>query len=598
MIDRTTKLRWRRKLRRSRRQVEGIGVQAEEQLEQHLFRRLTRLADVRRFVAAWVLLFVLLAGIAVLQTQALAGYYQGLQPAPGGTYAEGMVGNFTNANPLYATGIVDNTVSRLLFAGLLKYDNDNKLAGDLAEKWSVDETGKTYTVKLKPNLSWHDGQPLTADDVVFTFQTIQNPDAGSPLFASWRGITVKAADPTTVVFHLANTFAPFVYSLTTGIIPKHSLEKIEPAQLRSSLFNTARPIGAGPFKWATIETVGNSPETREQHIGLRAFDGYHAGAPALKQFIVKTYIDEPQLLAGFQKQDINALVGLDKTPDNLVNARDIQEYNIPLTAENMVFFKTDSEALKDAKIRQALVQAVNVGTIVSGLGYPVITADEPLLRGQLGYNPSLRQLATNIDQAKKLLDEAGWKLSGSEQIRTNGTKKLEIRLVAQNNSDNIYLSRQLQKAWGEVGVSVDTTLMTDQELQAAVKGRDYDALVYGISLGTDPDMFAYWHSTQADPISPSRLNLSDYKSPTTDKALEAGRNRLDPELRSAKYVPFLQAWRNDAPALALYQPRFLYVVRGQLTGFTPKTINGAADRFANVENWMVRQEHTVKSDQT
>ncbi|HUP26659.1 MAG TPA: ABC transporter substrate-binding protein [Candidatus Limnocylindrales bacterium] len=596
MIDRTTKLRWRRKLRNSRRQVEDIGVQAEEQLDQHLFRRLARLADVRRFVTAWVLLFVLLGAAVALQTRALAGYYQVLQPAPGGTYAEGMVGSFTNANPLYATGQVDSTASRLIFAGLLKYDSNNKLVGDLAEKWSVDDTGKTYTVKLKPELKWHDGKPLTADDVVFTFQTIQNPDAGSPLFASWRGITVKAADPQTVTFRLTNTFAPFIYSLTTGIVPKHSLENVEPAQLRSSLFNTARPVGAGPFKWATLESVGNSLESREQHIGLQAFDDYHAGAPALKQFIIKTYADEAHLLASFEKQEVNALVGLDKTPDNLLNARDIQEFNVSLTAENMVFFKTDSDVVKDYRVRQALVQAVNVGDIVSGLGYPVIKADEPLLRGQIGYNPDLRQLVTNPEQSKKLLDEAGWKLSGSGQVRSNGTKKLEIKLVAQNTADNIYLTRQLQKTWGQIGVSVVPTLLEDEEIQAAVKDRAYDALVYGISLGTDPDMFAYWHSTQSDPIAPNRLNLSDYKSTVTDKALEAGRNRLDPELRSAKYVPFLQAWRNDAPALALYQPRFLYIVRGQLTGFAPKAINSGADRFANIENWMIRQEHTVKAE--
>lgn len=594
MFNRTTKLRMRRKFRRSRRQVEGMGLQAEERLEQHFFKRIARLGDVRRFVVAWTLLFVLLMGIVAAQTLALGGYYRELRPAPGGSYAEGVVGNFTNANPLYATGLVDGTVSRLLFASLIKYDSNNTLVGDLADKWTVDETGKVYTVTLRPDLKWHDGKPLTADDVVFTFQTIQNPDVGSPLFASWRGINVKAVNPNTITFTLTNIFAPFIYSLTTGILPAHSLKNIEPAQLRSSLFNTARPIGAGPFRWDTIETVGNSSETREQHIGLKAFDGYHAGQPALQQFVVKTYADQDHLLASFKEQEINALVGLDKTPDELSQNRDLQEYNVPLTAENMMFFKTDSEILKDIKVRQALIQSLDVGKLVQGLNYPAVVANGPLLKNQMGTNPALRQLTLNSDEAKKLLDAAGWKQTASSPVRANGTKNLTLKLVAQNNADNIYLTQQVQKAWAEVGVKSEITLMTDSELQAAIKDRAYDVLVYGISMGIDPDVFAYWHSTQADPRAASRLNLSNYKSTVADKALEAGRNRLDPELRAAKYIPFLQAWRTDVPAVALYQPRFLYLSRGQLAGFNPKTVNSPTDRFANVENWMIRQESTNK----
>lgn len=595
MIDRKTKLRWRRKVRYSRRHVEEMGSRTEEHFEQHLIKRLTRLADVRRFVAAWLLMVILLCSAVVLQTLALSNYYETLQPAGGGTYTEGIVGNFTNANPIYASSTVDSTVSRLVFASLLKYNSDNRLVGDLAERYLVDSNGKVYTVTLKPNLSWHDGRPLTAQDVVFTFQTIQNPDTKSPYFASWRGITVKATDDRTVTFVLTNSFAPFIYSLTTGIIPKHVLQDIQPAQLRSSLFNNARPVGAGPFKWETLETIGSSPESREQHIGLRAYDKYHGGAPALQQFVVKTFIDENSLIANYKQQQVTAMVGLSRVPDELSQDKDIKEYSLPLTAENMVFLKTNSEVLKDVKVRQSLIQSVNVGEIVKGLGYPVVLADQPLLRDQLGYNSSMRQMPTNTEQAAKLLTDAGWTQSEPGQIRAKDKTKLELKLVAQNSSDYIYLAQQLKKAWSALGVDTKVILLSDKELQAAIKGRDYDALIYGISMGTDPDVFAYWHSTQADPVSPSRLNLSNYNSPVADKALEAGRNRIDPELRAAKYLPFLQSWKNDVPAIALYQPRFLYIVRGQLAGFEQKTINTGADRFADVEKWMIRQERTVKT---
>lgn len=594
MINRTTRLRFRRKFKRSRRQVEDIGVQAEEHLERHLMRRLSRLFNVRRFVIGWVAFLVLLSIGVTLQLRALSNYYQELRPAAGGTHTEGMVGSFTNASPIYATGLVDATVSRLVFAGLLKYDVNNNLVGDLAESWKSDEDGKVYTVTLRPNLKWHDGQALTADDVVFTFQTIQNPDAKSPLFHTWRGIDIKAVDARTVTFTLPNPLAPFMYGLTTGIVPKHSLQDIPPAQLRSSPFNTSRPVGAGPFEWETIEITANGNQPSLQNIGFKAFAGYYAGTPKLEKFVIKTYTNEAELIAGFQKQEVNSLVGLDNLPEGLTLDKDVQEHTTSLTAVTAVFLRTDSELLKDVKVRQALVQAVDVPTVVNGLNYPAIVADSPLLRDQVGYNEAYSQLPKNIDQANKLLDEAGWKRPPNESTRRNGETKLSLKFFAQNNADYSNLTQQIQKAWQEIGVETQVTLPSDADLQNIVNSRGYDALLYGVSVGVDPDVFAYWHSTQADPRATSRLNFSNYKSAAGDKALEAGRSRFDPSLRAAKYVPFLQNWRNDAPALMLYQPRFLYITRGQFFGFEPKAINTAADRFNNVENWMIRQDYELK----
>src|SRR3989344_4380992 len=184
-LKRTTKLRWRRRLRRSKRQVEDISYQAEEHLERHLFKRLSRLSSVRRFVISWLLLLLLLAGITLYQTSDLEKYYLSLQPVAGGTYTEGMQGSFTNANPLYAVNNVDSSVSRLVFASLFKYDQKNNLVGDLAQSWKADKLGTKYTVRLRPGLVWQDSKRLTANDVVFTYKTIQNPDAKSPLASSW-----------------------------------------------------------------------------------------------------------------------------------------------------------------------------------------------------------------------------------------------------------------------------------------------------------------------------------------------------------------------------------------------------------------------------
>lgn len=595
-MKRTTRLRWRRRVRRSRLQAQDIGVQAEEQLERHFFKRITRLWYVRRFVAGWLALIILLCVAVVFQTRALGGHYLELQPVAGGSHTEGIVGNFTNANPLYAATPADTTISRLIFAGLLTYDDRNRLVGDLAESWKVDKSGQIYTVVLRPDLTWHDGEKLTADDVAFTFQTIQNPDTKSPLFSTWRGITIKAENAHTVSFTLPSPLTPFVYSLTTGIIPEHRLKEIEPAQLRSAGFNNNAPVGSGPFKWNTIETVGGNSETIQQHIGLLAFPDYYRGRPKLDQFIMKTYGNQERMLEAFEQQQITAMVGLEQLPDQLVKDTTIHAYEVPLTAENMAFMRTTSNLLKDKSVRLALIQAVDVPKIVSGLSYPAILADQPLLKGQLAYDAGLRQLQTNVSKANTLLDEAGWKRSDAESVRTKGKTKLSVKLYGKSTVDYTYIARELQNAWQAVGVSTEVILQQDDQLQQSIADRSYDVLLAGIAIGLDPDVFAYWHGSQADRRSPTRFNFSDFSSKVANSSLEAGRSRSDDQLRAIKYKPFLKAWRDEAPAVALFQPRFFYVTKGALHNFTNVSMNSAVDRFASVDSWMVREGKTIKTE--
>lgn len=590
MIDRSTKLRWRRKIRRRKRQVEDIGSQTEEHLEKHFFRRLTKLVGVRRFMIGWIsLILVTIFGVG-LQIRALTTSYQRLSPAPGGIYSEGVIGIFTNASPLYAAGAVDNTVSRLVFSGLMKYDQQNKLVGDLAKSVDIDPKGRIYTVTLKPDIKWHDGHKLIADDVVFTYRTIQNPDAKSPLSSSWRGIKIEAKDEKTIVFTLPNVLSSFPYALTNGIVPKHILESIPATQLRSVRFNTVEPVGSGPFKWGSIEVVGGGVDDRQEKIGLTANDQYYDGPPKLQQFVVRSFRNEKTMLDSFNRQELNGMSGLDTLPDT-VNTKDlaVTEHNIPLTGQVAVFFKNTEGPLSDQKVRQALVQAARPSEIIAGLKYPVRVSDSPLLTSHLGYDPKVTQLSPNQEAAKQLLDADGW-VVGSDGIRTKGGTPLMIRLFSRNTSEYAYVSQKLQEQWKQIGVDVQPILQPNDEFDGTITRHEYDALLYGIALGLDPDVFPYWHSTQADIRSPNRLNFSEYKSKVADKSLESGRTRSDPAIRAIKYHPFLESWRNDAPALILYQPRYLYVTQGSLYNFDPKIINSATDRFANITNWMIVEE--------
>lgn len=561
-------------------------------VERNFFRRFDHLIRVKRFVGAWMLLVFLLIGSVVAQTRGLSGYYQSMQPAPGGIFTEGIIGSYTNANPVYATGEVDQAVSRLVFAGLLTYNDKNQLVGNLAESWQSENDGMQYLVHLRPHLTWQDGRPLTANDVAFTFHVIQNPDAQSPLNASWQGVNITAVNNQTVLFTLPNPLASFPYSLTTGIIPQHLLGNVAMDQMRSVSFNTTQPIGAGPFELKQLEVTGDTPQTREEQIGLRPFEHYWAGNPMLDSFVVHTFDGTQQMENSFYKDNIDAMAGLDSLPTKLTHDSSVQTYSMPLTAATYVFFKTSTGVLADQKIRQALIQDANVNSINQQLGYTAMPVDEPLLRGQLGYNAQFRQPGYNTSAAAAALTADGW-LPGKNGIRYKNGLPLTFNLFAENTAEYTMVTNSLSQAWQNLGVDVHVYLQSTTDLQPTLESHSYDALLDGVSIGVDPDVFVYWDSSQADIRSAGRLNFSEYQSATADASLEAGRTRTDPALRAIKYQPFLQAWQQDSPALGLYQPRFFYVSRGPIYGLREHSINTDTDRYNNVQDWEIRQVPTT-----
>ena len=259
-----------------------------------------------------------------------------------------------------------------------------------------------------------------------------------------------------------------------------------------------------------------------------------------------------------------------------------------LLAANMVFFKNSSGIFADSAIRKALVQGANVPNIVKNLDYQTRQVREPILIGQVAYDKSLVQVGHDLNAAKSALDAAGWTMN-SKGIRSKADKTLSFTLTAPNTSEYHAVASQLNQQWKKLGVDMETEFLEASDFQNALAYHSYEAILYGISIGHDPDVFVYWDSSQADIRSANRLNLSEYKNATADASLEAGRTRLDPTLRTIKYKPFLQEWQKDNPALGLYQPRLLYLTNGRVSGLTEAPINNATDRFINVHNWQIRE---------
>ena len=592
MIARTTKLRWRRRLKRQKQQVEILSQKADNKLDRHFFKRISSLIEVRRFVISWVLLIALSITGVWFQYRLLPSYYKQVTPTDGGIYTEGVLGTFTTANPVYATGPVDSAVARLAFSGLMEYDARGNLVGELAEQITPNEKNDTYTIKLRDNIYWHDGQKITSKDVVFTYQLIQNPDSKSPLRSNWQGVKIAAPDARTVIFTIPHPLVSFPHSLTTGIVPEHLLKNISPAQLRTADFNT-NPVGSGPFQWESLVVQGQNPETREELVGLVANEGYFKGRPKVDRIILRAVHDEKKLLELFNDSQLTAATGLDNQTGSIDNSPSVREYDITLNGQVSVFFKTTQGDLTDVKVRQALVRAINKADTLQSLGYPVASSKTPFLPNHVGYNKDFAQPGFDSNEANRLLDEAGWK-KNDKGVREKDGRTLKFRLYAQKTNDFSNVAKNIQKQWKAAGVDAEVILLAPDELQPVISEHSYDALLYGIELGSDPDVYAYWHSSQADPRSPNRLNFSEYKNAEADLALASGRSRGG-ELRAVKYQPFLRAWRDEAPALALYQPRFYFVTRGKIFGFTDNAINVPTDRYANVENWQIStKQATIK----
>ena len=384
---RLIRLRLRRKLRLSEQKAKNISENTEQGVEKYLFKRIGKLRQIKRFVFSWIIL-ILIAIIATIgQNSLLSGYYQTLRPVPGGIYNEGVIGTFTTANPIYAVNNVDTTVSHLLFASLFKYNSSNQLVGELASSYSVNSRGNVYTVHLKPNLRWQDGYPLTSKDVVYTYNLIENPNAQSPLFNSWQNVKVKTDGPLTITFTLPSALASFPYDMTNGILPEHLLQNVPADEMRSAPFNTTNPIGSGPFQWQTISVSGNDPSNAEEQITMIPFNRYVLGKPKLQAFIVHAYANKSRLINAFEAGQLNGAEGLNQIPPKIAKMPNLDVHNLIMTAGVYVFFKTSSGILANQTIRSALIQAVNIPSIISTLGYPTHQVNEPLLEGQLGYNP-------------------------------------------------------------------------------------------------------------------------------------------------------------------------------------------------------------------
>jgi len=551
-------------------------------------RRLDNVLEVRRHVALW------LAGIAILiaavGTQLIwsQSHYTTQAGENGGTYAEATLGQVNTLNPLYASTSSELAASRLIFSSLLSYDTSGHLNMDTARSMSVNAEGTTYTLKLRDDVRWHDGTKLTAADVAFTVNLIKNPAARSPLLLQWQDVTVTVVDDYTISFSLPSVYAAFPHALTFAILPKHKLSDVDASSLRENAFSLM-PMGSGPFELRLLQ-----PAPKQKIINMTAFDRYYRGRPKLDRFEIHAFSSYSDVVSAVKTGQVVA-AELAETDGFSKNA----SYSVRSSAVDdgvYAFFNTTQPALSELPVRQALQRGINIEKLRRDVAPDQYPLDLPFVRGQLSNETTLKPAPYSKTEAEAQLEAAGWKRDGA--VRKKGEQTLVINLVTTDNVEYKKVTERLKHDWSDLGAKVtvsaiDTTDPRADFVQNVLQPRAYDVLVYKLSIGADPDVYAYWHSSQG---TARGLNLSKYSSGIADDALTSARARSEPSLRDLKYQAFAKQWLADVPAVGLYQSSIKYVSRRQARAIeSEQKLVSPYDRYANVIYWTAGDTSVYKT---
>ena len=557
---------------------------------------LWRALNAREKRVLYFLSFLISASLITLVTQF---YYANTEiaPAQGGTYTESSLGIPRFINPVLSQiSDVDRDITRILYPGLMKYNKEGRLIEDLAQSYKI-EDDTLYTFKLRENILWHDGELLTADDVVFTIKLIQDPKYASPLRLNWQGVAVEKIDDFTLTFKLTSPYSPFLENTTVGILPKHVWGNVPPKSFPLAEANL-QPIGAGPYKFEKFQkdNTGNI-----KSYTLKINNKYYGSAPYMERIVFKFFDSEEEALQALKNDDVSAMSFISGYNARISGISNKTIHTFSLPRYFAIFLnQARSNLLSDKKVREALLLATNRSEIIDiaagGKGSP---AFGPIVRELLGYNPQIEErYKFNIDEAIKILEESKWIDTDGDGIREKilGNDKeptpLEINLITVQWPELEKVMRGIKDQWAKIGVRVITNSYTLGELQQEyIRPRDYEALLFGQVVGIDPDPFSFWHSSQKkDP----GLNLALYDNKTADKLLEEARQTLDSQARAEKYVLFQETMSNDIPAIFLYTPTYLYPVNKNIKGISEGKIADPSWRFSDITDWYIDTKRVWK----
>jgi len=511
----------------------------------------------------------------------------------GGSLKEGVIGRPRFINPVLLQTEADRDLAQLIYSGLLKNDGKGNYTNDLAENIQISEDGSTYVITLKKNVKWHDGYEFTADDVVFTIETIQNKNLLSPLKTSWKGVEATRIDKYTVKIDVKDPYAHFLNNLTIGILPKHIWQKTKPISFALSEMNL-EPIGTGPYKFWKLK---KDKFGRIILYELKANEEYYDGKPFIEKIVFKFYSSEEELIQAFNISEIDSL--------SMISANNIKDLRFPgkIVLEKLrfpryfsVFFNQNkSKALSDKNVRLALAHSTNKDKIIELINGEGLKIDSPFLPEIFGFNKDIKKYDYNPEFAKQILENSGWKDEDNDGIREKGEEKLEINLLLPIFKELQNIAQVLKNDWENIGVKINIVAVPIEDIyENYLKNRDYQMILFGEVLNLNPDPFSFWHSSNRKYPG---LNLALYFNKSVDKLLEEARKSFDPIVRTVKYNDAQSIIIEDLPAIFLYTPNYIYPRSKKIKGFDEKLIEIPSERFVNISKWYVETKRQWKKNQ-
>lgn len=545
----------------------------------------------------WQVLVVFLAliGIGVLllgqEKPLLPGFEGQNQPVAGGSYSEALVGNISRLNPLLDFyNQVDFDVDSLIFSGLIRFDDRGLPQGDLAEAWGISQDGKRYSFSIRQDAVWHDGQPVTSDDVVFTIGLLR--DEGMPTPADirefWKQVDVVALDEKTLQFSLPEPFSPFLDYLNIGILPKHLLEGLTPQEIIASNFNL-QPVGSGPFRFKSLEIENE----KINGIDLERFDGYYLNKPYLEQIKFRYYPDEQAAFDAYSRGDVQGISNISTTMlPNVLQNENTQLFTSRLPRLALIYLNLDDSKLpffKEPEIRRALMQGLNRNWIINHLlGGQAILANGPIFPENWAYYNTTGAVDFDPGHALEVLKEAGYTIpaEGGKARQKDGVS-LKFELVHPDSELYTAIAERIQQDWARLGVVVTLKAVPYEELiQNYLEKRTYQAALVELDLSRspDPDPYPFWHQAQIT----SGQNYAQWDDRQVSEYLEQARVLDDYSERSRRYRNFQVRFAGELPALPLFYPTYSFAVDKGINGVSIGPLFDPSDRFRNILSWYTK----------
>lgn len=562
------KKRGQKLVRRFSRASLKASEERRERIQENFIQRLSHIKNVKLLVFEWILLVLALIMLAMTQAFWFSGSYAEDVFISGGTYTEATIGRVNSMNPLFATTTSEKVLSRLMFATLASVDYSGNPGLQLAESLVPSDGGKVWTLKLRDNLKWSDGEPLTNEDVLFTIDLIKNPAANTIYSSNLANVKVEEGENGEIIFRLPSAYADFIVALEIPIVPKHKLEDANVKTLVEDDFSAA-PVTSGAFKFNALQLM---VADGEEVIYLSANPYYYLGRPMLNTFAVHTFLTKDEVAAAVNTGTVTATAELSGLDTDLVVSSGFTKQETPINAGAFIFFNTTGDILKSKELRQAIHEGLNIATLrEKAPGRNAL--DYPLLPEQITLTNYPEMPTANFLEAADKIKE----LSGDEAIILN--------VVTVNSGYLPAVAEELKNQLLTLGIDAELTVYEESQdfVANVIAKRNYDILVYEIELGADPDLLPYYHSSQA---TTAGLNLSNYSNTLVDDLLLGARETLDETLRIKKYESFLNYWVNDVPAIGLYQANMSYIYNKNARAYGENIhLTTALDRFSDILNY-------------